>query len=213
LPYGPSYALPSHSASAAAANFDGRAQHIPFLDHNPPSLRQIKLFCHSVSKWLKQNENNIVAVHCKVCTRRSRRLRALLAGLRLRTCSVACACASAVQKLWTTLTCGRWQGGKGRTGVMCASWLLHQGFAEDVGGGTTPIDSYGAAAKYFEERRTADLTKRIQGVTGLSQMEVLKLFDNTLTEGVGTVPPCSLFAPVTFCVPPPPLSRCRTLTF
>ena len=32
----------------------GWSQHIPFLDHNPPSLRQIKLFCHSVDKWLKQ---------------------------------------------------------------------------------------------------------------------------------------------------------------
>ena len=31
-----------------AHKFEGRAQHIPFLDHTPPSLRQIKLFCHSV---------------------------------------------------------------------------------------------------------------------------------------------------------------------
>ena len=122
-----------------AANFDGRAQHIPFLDHNPPSLRQMKLFCHSVSKWLRQNENNIVAVHCK--------------------------------------------GGKGRTGVMCAAWLLHQGFAEDVQGGSTPIPSYDVAAKYFEERRTADLSKRMQGVTGLSQMESLKLYDMALKQG------------------------------
>jgi hypothetical protein len=34
--------------------YAGRAQRIPFLDHNPPSLRQMKLFCHSVSKWLRQ---------------------------------------------------------------------------------------------------------------------------------------------------------------
>lgn len=76
LPVAPFALTSSFSARGAAANFDGRAQHIPFLDHNPPSLRQIKLFCHSVSKWLKQNEKNIVAVHCKVCQQQLRTGRA-----------------------------------------------------------------------------------------------------------------------------------------
>ena len=101
----------------------------------------MKLFCHSVDKWLKQNPKNVVAVHCK--------------------------------------------GGKGRTGVMCSAWLLYSGLADK-----TPITTYQDAANYFQQKRTLDQSKAIQGVTGLSQMEALRLFDNVLKAGL--VPSCPL---------------------
>ena len=39
------------------------------LDHHPPTLAQIKFFCHQVSKWLLQHPDNVAAV--LVCVRES----------------------------------------------------------------------------------------------------------------------------------------------
>jgi hypothetical protein len=37
----------------------------PFNDHNAPPLEMIKLFCDSVDKYLAEDPQNVVAVHCK----------------------------------------------------------------------------------------------------------------------------------------------------
>ena len=49
----------------AAAKFDGNVVEVPMLDHHPPTLAQLKFFCHALSKWLLQHPDNVAAVHCK----------------------------------------------------------------------------------------------------------------------------------------------------
>jgi protein-tyrosine phosphatase len=46
-------------------HFDGNVEWIPVLDHQPPTLRQIKLFCSSAKRWMLMHPENVVAVHCK----------------------------------------------------------------------------------------------------------------------------------------------------
>jgi len=70
--------------SYEATKFGRRVQLFPFDDHNPPPLRMMGEFCHSVKDFLTAHPSNVVAIHCKA--------------------------------------------GKGRTGVMIASFLLHDGF-------------------------------------------------------------------------------------
>lgn len=48
-----------------AVKFDGKYVWIPVVDHEPPTLRQLKLFCNRVSQWLLQHPDNVAAVHCK----------------------------------------------------------------------------------------------------------------------------------------------------
>jgi hypothetical protein len=86
-----------------AANFNGMFEHIPFLDHNPPTLRQLKHFCNVATRWCLQRHNNVVAVHCK--------------------------------------------GGKGRTGVMVACWLLADAHNEGK-----PMTYQEAIDKFIEGR-------------------------------------------------------------
>lgn len=46
--------------------FHGRvATNFRFDDHNPPKLEDIPKFCKDVDDWLKQDEKNVVAIHCK----------------------------------------------------------------------------------------------------------------------------------------------------
>ena len=45
--------------------FEGQVEWIPVIDHQPPTLRQMKLFCSSASRWLLAHPDNIIAVHCK----------------------------------------------------------------------------------------------------------------------------------------------------
>eukprot|EP00937_MAST-01D_sp_MAST-1D-sp2_P003318 g3318.t1 len=48
-----------------AAEFDGRVERFPFLDHTPPMLETMVAFCESAKAWLDAHERNVVALHCK----------------------------------------------------------------------------------------------------------------------------------------------------
>lgn len=40
---------------------------VAFDDHNPPTMRQILLFCQNSLDFMRLDSRNMIAVHCKVC--------------------------------------------------------------------------------------------------------------------------------------------------
>eukprot|EP01059_Diplonema_ambulator_P033173 TRINITY_DN6814_c0_g1_i1.p1 TRINITY_DN6814_c0_g1~~TRINITY_DN6814_c0_g1_i1.p1 ORF type:complete len:390 (+),score=26.85 TRINITY_DN6814_c0_g1_i1:65-1171(+) len=46
-------------------DFGGRYENFPMYDHNPADLQLVAGFCDSVHGWLANDDDNIVAVHCK----------------------------------------------------------------------------------------------------------------------------------------------------
>ncbi|ONK62830.1 uncharacterized protein A4U43_C07F8570 [Asparagus officinalis] len=48
-----------------ASLFQGKVAFFPFDDHNCPPIHVILSFCQNASSWLKEDEGNVVAVHCK----------------------------------------------------------------------------------------------------------------------------------------------------
>lgn len=116
------------------ANFGGRVEHMPFLDHNPPTLRQLKNFISQATRWCQQKRNNVVAVHCK--------------------------------------------GGKGRTGVVVACWLLADAFND---GSKMTVEQ---AVEVFTKRRTMSEEGPPQGPTCASQLRYIEYFERALLGGV-----------------------------
>ena len=47
------------------AKFSNRLKAFPFDDHNPPPLRMIPALCASVKDFLKEDDENVVVIHCK----------------------------------------------------------------------------------------------------------------------------------------------------
>lgn len=48
-----------------ADRFHGRVANYPFDDHNPPKIETMNQFCEDVADWLRQDDRNVVAIHCK----------------------------------------------------------------------------------------------------------------------------------------------------
>jgi phosphatidylinositol-3,4,5-trisphosphate 3-phosphatase and dual-specificity protein phosphatase PTEN len=47
-------------------HFHGRVNHeYRFYDHNAPEWRMVIPFCVSVDEFLRQNKDNVAAIHCK----------------------------------------------------------------------------------------------------------------------------------------------------
>ncbi|ELR22324.1 dual specificity phosphatase, catalytic domain containing protein [Acanthamoeba castellanii str. Neff] len=47
------------------AIFYGRVSDFPIDDHNVPTMPMIRQFCEDAEQWLHQDEDNVIAVHCK----------------------------------------------------------------------------------------------------------------------------------------------------
>ena len=48
-----------------AAHFGGRVERVCVDDHNVPSLAQMREFAASAKRWLQQDPDNVIVVHCK----------------------------------------------------------------------------------------------------------------------------------------------------
>jgi len=51
--------------SYEAAKFSNRVRLFPFDDHTPPPLRMILAMCANVKQFLDEDDENVVAIHCK----------------------------------------------------------------------------------------------------------------------------------------------------
>jgi protein-tyrosine phosphatase len=87
------------------------------LDHTPPTMNQFVQFLTDARQWRSEDEQNVIAVHCK--------------------------------------------GGKGRTGSLCAAWLLY----------SREADTAEEALTTFARRRTdISLGRKLRGVETPSQV-------------------------------------------
>ncbi|XP_048746158.2 phosphatidylinositol 3,4,5-trisphosphate 3-phosphatase TPTE2-like isoform X4 [Ostrea edulis] len=116
--------------------FHNRVEKVLVDDHNVPRLKDMINFCSDIKEWLKANENNIIAVHCK--------------------------------------------GGKGRTGTMICTWLIHNELFEQAQ----------ESLSYFGERRT-DRHKgsMFQGVETPSQSRYVEYYEKVKWDLGGNLPP------------------------
>nr|XP_022341345.1 phosphatidylinositol 3,4,5-trisphosphate 3-phosphatase TPTE2-like [Crassostrea virginica]XP_022341346.1 phosphatidylinositol 3,4,5-trisphosphate 3-phosphatase TPTE2-like [Crassostrea virginica] len=116
--------------------FHNRVEKVRVDDHNVPRLKDMITFCADVKDWLKQDDKNIIAVHCK--------------------------------------------GGKGRTGTMICTWLIH----------TELFEQAEESLNYFGERRTDRREgSMFQGVETPSQSRYVEYYEKVKWELGGNVPP------------------------
>lgn len=115
--------------------FHDRVEKVRVDDHNVPRLKDMIEFCADVKDWLKADDNNIIAVHCK--------------------------------------------GGKGRTGTMICTWLIHTELFEEAK----------ESLNYFGERRT-DRRKgsMFQGVETPSQSRYVEYYEKVKWDLGGKLP-------------------------
>ena len=55
----------SASKFSSTSGGEGQACHYPFEDHNAPALQQLMDICQDMHQFLREDERNVVAVHCK----------------------------------------------------------------------------------------------------------------------------------------------------
>ncbi|XP_013398292.1 phosphatidylinositol 3,4,5-trisphosphate 3-phosphatase TPTE2 isoform X1 [Lingula anatina] len=104
--------------------FHNRVERVYIDDHNVPELKDMITFAKSVEAWMNEDQNNIIAVHCK--------------------------------------------GGKGRTGTMICTWLVHCGLFEQAH----------ESLDYFGRRRTdQSVGSKFQGVETPSQSRYVGYFE------------------------------------
>ncbi|XP_062576064.1 phosphatidylinositol 3,4,5-trisphosphate 3-phosphatase TPTE2-like [Saccostrea cucullata] len=116
--------------------FHNRVEKVRVDDHNVPRLKDMINFCEDVKDWLKADERNIIAVHCK--------------------------------------------GGKGRTGTMICTWLIH----------TELFEQAQESLNYFGERRTDRREgKMFQGVETPSQSRYVEYYEKVKWDLGGELPP------------------------
>lgn len=65
--HGGHYRIYNLCAEATHANngFPDHTVHIPCVDHCPPTMQALLMFCHDAMAWLGADPKNVVAVHCK----------------------------------------------------------------------------------------------------------------------------------------------------
>lgn len=60
---------PRYENQYDADEFGGRVFRYPFPDHFPPPLSLIPLYVARATEWMKEDEENMLIIHCKVRSR------------------------------------------------------------------------------------------------------------------------------------------------
>lgn len=125
-----------------AAVFEGRVAHYPFDDHNAPPLHLLYECCRDIDVWMKMDPKNVCAIHCKGLSE------------------------PFSFSFLTGFFCFFCAAGKGRTGVVIASWLQYNNDWPDA---DKALAFYAAARTYNQK-----------GVTIPSQLRYVRYFGESL---------------------------------
>ena len=118
-----------------ADKFEASSHRFRFDDHNPCRLELMEPMCKDIHDWLTQDEENVVAIHCKA--------------------------------------------GKGRTGLVISTYLVHAGYAIMPNATKIDIPNANAALELFGRQRTSNG----KGVTIPSQMRYVHYYERIKAEG------------------------------